>query len=442
MDKRKLRELIVEHKEKALQSQDYIQREAIIDPGELIKQKEIHTITGVRRCGKSTLLRILMKYLTEQAGVNENNILYLNFEDERFVQFDTDDFQPLYESYMEIGDPRGKKYFFLDEIQNVPAWERWVSRLYEFEDIKFFITGSNASLLSGEIATSLTGRHRTLELYPFSFREFAREKGVEVNEKELLKSNVRTKARRLFDEYLTLGGFPEIVKTSHTDLVQEYFRDILFRDIVIRYSIRNVRQLKELALYLASNVSSVSSYKKLKDLIGVKSLGTVKNYLHYFEEAFLFFRVSLFDYSLKRQIYNPEKIYCVDHSIPPSVGFSFSPNIGKILENIVFIELRRRGKEVYYWKSKKGKEVDFIEKKGNTLINAIQVSFNLVNEETRNREIQGALSAHRELGIKKVSVLTFDTEGDESINGLDITYIPVWKWLLRPFETKHTHGFL
>jgi len=428
MEKRKLTELIVEHKEKALSGGDYIMRDSLSDARAILNQKEIHIISGVRRCGKSTLMRLLIEKLLEE-GVKKQNILFLNFEDDRFAEFTTADFQFLYEAFLEVESPVGRKYFFLDEIQNLPGWHRWVNRLYEFEDIKLFITGSNSSILGGEAATVLTGRNRIMKLYPFSFRELLRANDLSVEERDFLITEKRAEIARLFNDYLVFGGFPEIVKSQDTSLLQEYFRDIIFRDVVTRYSVRNVREIRELALYLASNLSCMSSYKKLRDAISVNSLTTVKNYIGYFEDVYLFFAAGLFDYSLKRQMYNPSKMYCVDHAIASSIAFKFSEDIGRTIENIVFIELKRRGLEVYYWKDKKGRECDFLIKKGRTITEAVQVSSNISTMDTRDREITGAIAAAEEFGLKEVKILTTEDLGSETVKGIKIQYIPIWRWL-------------
>jgi len=428
MEKRKLTELIIEHKEKALSGGSYIMRDRLIEARTILNQKEIHIISGVRRCGKSTLMRFLMERLIEE-GVKKQNILYLNFEDDRFAEFTTADFERLYEAFLEVELPLGRKYFFLDEIQNLPGWHRWVNRLYEFEDIKLLITGSNSSILGGEAATVLTGRNRIMELYPFSFREFLTANDFPVNDRDFLIAEKRAWIARLFNDYLVSGGFPEVVKSRDTSLLQEYFRDIIFRDVVTRYSVRNVREIRELALFLASNLSCMSSYKKLKDVITVNSLTTVKNYIGYFGDVFLFFAVGLFDYSLKRQMYNPSKIYCIDHALSSSIAFKFSEDLGRIMENIVFIELKRRGLEVYYWKDKKGRECDFLIKKGRNIIEAVQVSGNISARDTRDREITGAIATAEEFGLKEAKILTTEDPGNETVRGIKIHYIPIWQWL-------------
>ena len=434
MEKEKLKELIIGHKEKFLSRGGLVKRQ-IQDPiASYIPQREILIITGVRRCGKSSLMRLLCDDLLNSEDISENNILYLNFEDERFVPFTVQDFEPLYEAFLELENPQGRNYMFLDEIQNINGWEKWLNRLYEFENIKIFVTGSNASLIGSEISTALTGRNRQIAIWPFSFREFLAMKGVLIDARSIYKRQKKVEIIRLFREYLELGGFPEVLKIGDTTLLEQYYKDIIYRDVIARYGIKNIKEIKELTLFLASNPGTIQSYKNMQKIIGVRSLNTVKNYLEALNDVYLFFSMDLFDYSLKRQIYNPSKIYCIDVALSNSISFRFSRNMGHIYENIVFLELLRRNKEIYYWKSKKGKEVDFIVKEGLHITEAIQVCFSLEDEKTRQRELQALAEVKDELRADRLTVLTDDEESTVSIEGKrgqgEINIISLWKWLL------------
>ncbi|HZX09374.1 MAG TPA: ATP-binding protein [Acidobacteriota bacterium] len=430
MNKNKLRELIAEHKERFSSSQDLVKRESQEIIKFYIKQKEAVIITGVRRSGKSSLMRLISNDIMKEYDVPFDNILYLNFEDERFIDFSHSDFEPLYETFIELYQPKGTKYIFIDEIQNIKGWEKWVNRLYEFEDIKIFVTGSNATLLSSEIASALTGRNRQLTCFPFSFCEFLRLRGYEFHQKDLYLREKRAKIKNLFNEYIDLGGFPEVLKNKDATLLEQYLKDIIYRDVIARYKIKNIKEIRELVLFLSSNIGKTHSYNSLKDLIEVKSLNTVKNYLEILENVYLFFCVDLFDYSVKKQIYNPSKIYSIDSALSRSVAFKFSQDSGHIYENFVFIELLRRNKEIFYWKSKRGKEVDFIVKKGLKIEQAIQVSTTLSEYKTKQREIDGLLDAGQELNVKDLIIITEDDEGEEEIGETKIKLIPLWKWML------------
>ena len=431
MEKEKLKELIIEHKEKFLKKTELVKREIQKDIAPLLNQREIIIITGVRRGGKSSLMRLISNDLIEKYDILQDNILYLNFEDERFTYFDINDFEQVYEIFLELYHPVGRKYFFLDEIQNVKGWEKWLNRLYEFEDLKIFVTGSNATLLSSEIATVLTGRNRQLIVYPFSFNEFLSLRNYSITEKDFYLREKRIEIKRLFDEYLKLGGFPEVLKISDNTLLEQYLKDIIYRDVIARYSIRNIKEIKELILYLASNIGTIQSYNNLREMINVKSLNTIKNYLEMLENVFLFFKIDLFSFSVKKQIYNPSKIYSVDSALSNAIAFKFSENMGHIYENIVFIELQRKNKEVFYWKSKRGREVDFVIKSGLKIDEAIQVCFSFTDKKTRDRELESLLSAKNELNVDNLVMITEDEKGEEVIDGVTIRIIPLWKWLLQ-----------
>ena len=431
MDKNKLKELLIEYKQRFLTARTDLIRRKIQDNIEpFIKFKEVVIITGPRRGGKSSLMKLICDDLIKKESVPPSNILYLNFEDERFIEFNTGDFAQIYELFLQINKPTGRLYFFLDEIQNVTGWERWLNRLYENENIKIFLTGSNASLLSSEISTALTGRNRTITNFPFSFGEFLNFKKYRLKENDFYQTKKRAEIKSFFQEYLKLGGYPEITKINDPTLLEQYFKDIIYRDILPRYSIKKIKEIRELCLFLTSNLGSIHSYKRLQNLIGVKSLNTVKTYLEILEEVFLFFRINLFDYSIKRQIYNPSKIYIIDTALGNSISFKFSEDIGHIYENLVFLELKRRNKETYYWKSKKGKEVDFLIKKGLNIEEAIQVSYNLNDKKTLDREIESLLIAKDEFKIEHLSIITEDEEMEKEIEGAKIKIIPLWKWLL------------
>lgn len=434
MEKEKLKELIIGHKEKFLSRGGLVRREIQDEIANYIPQREVLIITGVRRSGKSSLMKLLCDDLLSRENVLENDILYLDFEDERFISFTFQDFEPLYETFIELENPQGRIYLFLDEIQNISGWEKWLNRLYEFENVKIFVTGSNASLLSSEISTALTGRNRQIVTWPFSLREFLTMKEVIIEAKSLYKRQKKVEIKRLFREYLELGGFPEVLKTGDITLLEQYYKDIIYRDVIARYAIKNIKEIKELTLFLAANPGTVQSYKNMQRIIGVRSQNTVKNYLEALNDVYLFFPMDLFDYSLKRQIYNPSKIYCIDAALSNSVSFKFSRNIGHIYENVVFLELLRRNKEIYYWKSKKGRGVDFIIREGLNITEAIQVCYSLGDERTRQREMQALTEVKDELRAERLTVITDDEESIVSVEfprGHDeINIIPLWKWLL------------
>jgi len=429
MEKHLLKELITQHKLRFLARTGLVPRENQEVVKRFLHQREIVFITGVRRCGKSSLMRLVCDDLLKGDGVSLANILYVNFEDERLAGFKTEDCERLMEAFYELEAPQGKIWLFLDEIQNVPAWEKWLNRLYEFEDTKIFVTGSNMTLLGSDLSTALTGRNRQLVLWPFSFREFLVMKGSMPTE-VLQNREGRANAARMFDEYLAIGGFPEAVRQGDSGLLEQYWQDILYRDIFPRYGIRNIREIRELTLFLASNCASIHSYKSLLGVMGGKSQMTVRSYLQALHDVFLFFPVDLFDFSLKRQIYNPSKIYGIDTGLLNAVSFSFSRNIGHSMENAAYIELCRRGGEIYYWKSVKGSEVDFVVRGKGVITTAIQVCFSLADNKTRQRELTGLIAAARELKAERLLLLSGEVEEIVREEGCEIRVLPMWKWLL------------
>ena len=245
MEEARLKQLIIEHKERFLTKSDLVKREIQSQINNFLKHKEIIVITGIRRGWKSSLMKLIANDIIEKFKIPQDNILYLNFEDERFTDFTFQDFEKIYEIFLEIYSPYGRKYFFLDEIQNITGWEKWVNRLHQFEDIKIFVTGSNATLLSSEISTALVGRNRQLTNWPFSFREFLLLRNFSISEKDIYLREKKIKLKNSFKEYLKLGSFPEVLKIKDTTLLEQYFKDIIYRDVIVRYSIRNPKELKE-----------------------------------------------------------------------------------------------------------------------------------------------------------------------------------------------------
>ena len=377
-------------------------------------------ISGLRRAGKSTLLAQLAHRL------GEDKFYYVNFEDERFLGFAADDANDLYGLLVELFGERG--IFVVDEIQNVPGWEHFVRRFMEM-GLKFYITGSNASLLSRELGTRLTGRYVPLELFPFSFAEFLRFRDYLVPD---LSRQTTVDAARLqgyLGEYLRLGGIPEPLKYPELPLARTLYDDVLYRDIATRYRIDDVRALKELAFYLMSNPSAAISFNKLKEQLRLGSVNTVKNYVEYLEQSWLIFTTNVYDFSVKRQQIAAKKVYGIDTGLVSAVGFSFSPNTGRLLENLAFLALRRRTREIYYYAAAGGNEVDFYLPESRALI---QVSQSLAQPATRDREVRALTDAMRSLGLDHGLILTDSNEASIIENGLTIEIRSLVEWLLQP----------
>jgi len=376
-------------------------------------------ITGIRRCGKSTLLYIIKNKLK----LKEKEFIYVNFNDERLVDFSIEDFQNI----LDFIDEQGFKEncpIFLDEIQETKGWEKWIDRIKNKHQI--FVTGSNSKLLSKEISTILTGRSISIDMYPFSFREFLEAKKIKIeNYKVDLK--VQSQIRKEFSEFLSLGGIPKVIVDNDKRLLKENYENILYRDIIKRFNKNMEKPIKEISVYLSSNVSNELSIRALSKVIEIKNLATVKSILETFENAYLFFFINKFDFSVKKQIQNPRKIYCIDNGFVTEIGFKFSENKGKFLENLVFIELKRNQKEIYYFSEKR--ECDFIVRNGTKISEAIQVCFDL-NDENREREINGLTEAMDKFKLKEGLILTNGEDNVINMENKKIIVKPVWKWLL------------
>lgn len=419
MEKQVLKQIISTQKERFL-TMDSLSPRLISKEDELkLLSKEMVIVSGIRRSGKSSLLNLYYQYLSKKLKFNKDNMMFINFEDERFINFEVQDFDHLFQAYMELYDPNGRMYFFLDEIQNVEAWERWVNRLYEFEDIKIFITGSNASLLQTDLSTSLTGRHRPIRNHCFSFEEYAILKRISFTKNDLYIDKQQTKLNRHLDQYFNLGGFPEALINHDISIVDQYFKDILYRDIITRHKIRNIKEIKQLAIYLISNTGHLNSYANLRNLINATNTTTIKNYIAALEEVYLIHALPLFDYSLKKQIYNVNKYYVTDIGFYHAVGFSFSPDSGRLLENMVLIDLLRQERDIYYWKSVKGLEVDFIVYDKKHITKAIQVCYHL-NTENMEREIRSLIKAREEINAKELIIITREQDKIIRISKADI----------------------
>ena len=356
-------------------------------------------ITGVRRCGKSTVVQ--MNFLKKSA-------FYLNFEDTSLYGFDTKDFEILNEAIKKFSKENSCKYLCFDEIQSVNGWEIFVHRKLE-ENYLVIVTGSNASLLSWELGTRLTGRHLDYEMFPFSFQEFCVLKKLKVNTNS-------------FSKYLTQGGFPEAIKNESDEILQRLFDDILTRDIAVRHSIRDVRTLKILSLYLASNCGNLISGSKLSAQLGIKTNVTILEYLSYLEQCYLFFFVPKFNYSAKAQSINPKKVYCIDTGMIQSVTLSSNADAGRMLENAVFIELRRRTKNIWYY-SESSFECDFLYGHDSVPENAVQVCYELTSEN-REREVRGLVETCRKFPGVKPLIVTFNQKDKISYDGMIIEAIP------------------
>lgn len=384
--------------------------------------KEIIIITGIRRCGKSTLLQKIRSESQEKD-------YYLNFEDDRLINFTISDFQLLVEVFSELFGQQ--KTFYFDEIQNIPDWERFVRRLHD-EGCKIYITGSNATMLSKELGTKLTGRYMALTMYPYSFYEYINAKSPALINKKVYVTEDIAIARRMFANYVRIGGIPEFVRLAQTDYLHNLYEGVIYRDIITRYKLPQEKPIKELAFYLASHVGKEITFNALRKIIGLSSAGTVAEYCEYFENSFLCFLVNRYSHSLKKQIGYEKKQYFVDHALASVIGFRTSEDKGRFLENIVFIELKRRSKDIYFHKGKN--ECDFVIKYKNKITSVIQVCVRLESEEVKKREYAGLIEAMAAYGLREGIILTEGEETRETVivdgDKYTIHTITIWKWLL------------
>ena len=419
MERIELKQIILDQNQERVQN-SLVERDVFRTLEKYAGNSFIIIISGIRRSGKSTLLsQIRAKY----PGY------YLDFDDERLTHFKLEDFQLLYEVFLELYGE--KQYFYFDEIQNVPAWERFVRRLHD-SGKKIFVTGSNASLLSKELGTRLTGRYLDITIFPFSFKEFLAFRSISYEDGERHTTEKKAVLRRAFGEYLVQGGMPEYLKTNDVDYLKNVYNNILYSDILVRYSLPNERALKDIVNLATNSIAKQISFNSFKKAAGLGSSTTVKDYFVYLENSFLIFLVPRFEYSLKKQMYAPKKVYVIDTAIAIHLGYRISKDSGRLLENIVFLELRRRKKDIYYSADKK--ECDFVIKEGITITEAIQVCYDF-NDENRERELEGLSETMTKFKLKKGLILTEDQEDELKVNGKKVHVLPVWKWLLQESHT-------
>jgi len=392
---------------------------------------------GVRRSGKSTYLFQVIKRLLDD-GVSRENILYLNFFDDRLHNLRQVGLGVITDAYYSLYPEKKNTetvYCFFDEIQAVPGWEPFVDRLMRTEKCEVYITGSSARMLSKEIATQMRGRALSWELFPFSFREFLDYKQIDVTGH--LSTKKRLLVQKAFEDYWETGGFPEVVgldRHLRIKIHQEYFHAVLFRDLVERHDISHPKAVKDLAHRLIDNTASLYSINSLTGYL--KSLGhkapkyAVSEYLEWFEDAYFLFTVRIFDASLARSKTNPKKIYCVDHAMVTSVASGILVNTGHLLENLVFRALRRVTPDIWYCKTKGGMEVDFLAQLQDRSRMLVQVCESMADPQTRKREIAALTEAMAEYGLKSGTVVTRNEEDRIKVDAGKIEVVPAWRFLL------------
>jgi len=413
-----------------------IEREEYLNKASRFLQPNmIVSIIGVRRAGKSMLMKQIAKALIGR-GMNKNEILIVNFEDKRLIERNLELLDSFFNVYVQELKPK-KPFLFLDEIHKVPQWERWARTMHELGKAKIIISGSTSQLTRGELATLLTGRHIDIVVFPLSFKEFLKFKGLQI-ENALDAIAKENEIKSLLREYLRFGGFPEVVLTKDEELKKTilltYFDDIIDKDVVERYKIRKSEKLKALAKFYLSNISSPITFSSLEQFIKTNPV-TIEKFSTLLEEAFLIFFTKIFHPSVKKQEKAARKVYSIDTGLCNAVGFKIEESIGKLMENAVAIELKRRNPilEIYYWKEygrAEGKEVDFVLREGFNVKQLIQVTYASTRNDVEKRELEALLKASEVLKCKDLLIITWDYESELKINKKRIKFTPLWKWLL------------
>jgi len=397
-----------------------------------IDTKKIITLVGIRRCGKTSILYDMINKLSQTTA--KTKILFLNFEDER-LELEVDELNLILESYSELypNQDFANCYFFFDEIQNIKGWEKFIRRLYDTVSKNVYITGSNSKLLSSDIATSLRGRTLSYEVYPLSFTEYLFFKDIEV---DLYSTRSLAYIKNAQELFLKDGGFPETLfldEQYKNQTLQEYFNVLVYRDLAERYNITNTVALKYfLKRIITSSTKQISInkiYNQLKSS-GIKiGKNTLYEFLEYVQNIYLALILHRYDKSLVNKELGEKKVYSVDMGLNNAIEFRFSDNIGKALENAVFLELKRNFNEIFYYKDTSS-ECDFIINERNTISQVIQVTYDMGEEDTKNREIKGLIEACNNFKLNKGLIITYDTEDEIIQDGINILLIPFYKWVM------------
>jgi uncharacterized protein len=402
------------------------------------KIRKAHVFIGMRRSGKTWAMYQCIHQLLAK-GVEKHQIVYINFEDDRLLDFRAGDFQLLLDTYFSLypkcADCKGV-YFFFDEIQQVEGWEKFIRRLLDTTMAGIYISGSSSKMLSKEIATSLRGRTITYEIFPFNFREYLIYHKVKPAEK--LSTAQTAQVSHWGDKFLLYGGFPESLALKldfHRQLLQGYIDVVIYRDIAQRHSVANVEVLREFIAYCLQNISALISMNKVYARLKADNRNIGKDslyeFINYLEDAYCLFAVPLYSFSANKRTMNPKKIYAIDQGFISAYTIKSEYEKAARLENAVFCALRHKNEKIFYYKTKSGKEVDFVQVMQDSTVELYQVCVTLSSQETRNREISALAQAMEELGIKHARIITTNEKEDIKINGLHIECVPFWQWVLK-----------
>ncbi|HJX50900.1 AAA family ATPase [Candidatus Pacearchaeota archaeon RBG_13_36_9] len=414
-----------------------IPREVNLLPYLNMKVNKIIVLNGFRRVGKTYILYWLVNELLKSNSREE--VVHINFEDER-IPLKTEFLSNLLPTAEELFNKK-IKYLFLDEPHNIPNWSKWVRRTYDNKDMKIFISGSSSKMSEEEIPTELRGRFLEIRVFPLSFKEFLNFKKISPDLKTLeFSSDEKPIILKELTEYITYGGLPEVVledENKKLELAQSYYSTVIKKDIAERYKVKNEESLRALLrLLLDSKEYSISkTYNTLKSLGFEVGKSTVQKYLSYIENSYFMFSLPIFSYKIKDQIQYPKKIYFIDNVFINSISTKFTNNFGRLYENITAIELKRRGKECYYWKNAEKEEVDFVIKEGTKIKHLMQICYDVSDPDTKKREIRSLLKASKELKCDSLIIMSRDYSGEEDAEWFGIKrrvkFMPLWKWLLK-----------
>jgi len=402
----------------------YIKRTQLEEARKWLDSNLIKVILGPRRAGKSVFVFMLLK---------DRSFAYFNFDDETiFGKEELDCDELLQELRAAYGDT---KTIFFDEIQNLPGWELFVNRLHR-EGYNLILTGSNARLLSKELATALTGRHIPIEILPFNFAEYLGAKQYEFAPDKLLLPEEKGKFLSLLEQYLVNGGYPEVTvkNLDPKGYLDVLFDSVLFKDVVKRHKVRFTGDIDNLGSYLLNNFSNQYSLRKLVNVLDFRSGVTLEKYISYLSEAYIIFSLHRYSYKAGERARAPKKIYVVDNGFITAKAVQSSPDSGKLLENLVFMEMVKEGKkpnrDIFYYKTRNDREVDFLIKEGSTVQELVQVVYEARNPETEKREVKALIEASGELGVKNLTILTWNEKKEVDQDGLTVKFIPVWERFL------------
>ncbi|MCF8360260.1 MAG: ATP-binding protein [Prolixibacteraceae bacterium] len=422
MNEELIKQALIDQRSRILSKNMGTEREALNVVTQKASLPHVQVITGLRRVGKSTLLRQIIKSLYD-----DKHFFYINFDDERLLNFDAQDFGKIIEFLTEIYGPQ--KTILIDEIQNVQGFQLFVRRLSD-DGYKFFITGSNSNLMSREIGTKLTGRHIDIELSPFSFAEFLRFHHLEPSTEDLYKTETRSKIKELFTTFLLKGGMPEYCIYDDSEVLQRTYEDIVIKDIAVRYKIADIMALRELYQYLITNFCRPFTYNSLKKFIDIKNSSTIRNYVDYLVGSFFISILNRYKSSVKEQIRSPKKVYVIDNGFFPVLSLSPCLDKGWLLENLVFNQLNREFDLAYHLENK---ECDFICMKNRKVVMVVQVCFEL-NVYNRERELNGIIEAMNFHKLETGLLLTYNQSESIEVAEATVSIKPVWKWLLEKKE--------